>query len=178
YLWSTIIILVKRQMMLFDNAVVSRISFQSKLVALMIFILMAPVFFWPFMFLSFALSAALLCFIIVTQDFIDRKNLAVSVLIFFALAAFKNLQVASIQGALFFSVATSALIIIRADVMVRSFNYLKIILACFIVFGAIVWFVHFFSGNSSMLLLGFVPDEYVLNQLKVESGDRYAVYPF
>ena len=164
--------------MLFDNAVVSRISFQSKLVALMIFILMAPVFFWPFMFLSFALSAALLCFIIVTQDFIDRKNLAVSVLVFFALAAFKNLQGASIQGALFFSVATSALIVIRPGVMVRSFHYLKMILACFIVLGAIVWFVHFLSNNSSLLLLGFVPDEYVLNQLKVESGDRYAVYPF
>jgi|TARA_Y100001933_G_scaffold99497_1_gene99893 hypothetical protein len=165
-------------MMLFDNAVVSRISFQSKLVALMIFVLMAPVFLWPFMFLSFALSAALVCFIIATQNFLDRKSLAVSVLVFAALAAFKNLQGASIQGALFFSVATSALILIRAGVMVRSFHYLKMILACFIVLGAIVWFVHFLSSNSSLLLLGFVPDEYVLNQLKVESGDRYAVYPF
>lgn len=151
---------------------------QGLIFSLAIFLLMKPVFVWPMLHISMVISGLLLLLALLIQGKIALKNLALTAFIFISLAVYKTLEGASPAGIIFFSFTASIIVLIHEDALLKAFFYIKKVLAIFIVLGGGLWIVHTALGDANFFLMGYLPENYILNELKVQAGHKYALYPF
>jgi hypothetical protein len=151
---------------------------QGSIVSFVIFVLMKPIFVWPILYASMVISSLLLLLALFLQGKLARTNLALAVLLFILLAGYKALEGASAAGMVFFAFTASVILLVDESALLKSFSYLKKILATFIIFGSGLWVIHTVLGDLSLFLIGYIPESYILNELKVQAGHQYAIYPF
>ena len=164
--------------MISRNLVLSEASIQAYILAFAIFLLMKPVFIWPFLIVATMLAGAALFLSIFLQKRVFRKNILLAILVFSMLVFYKFLQGASAFGIIFFAVSSSLIVLIDESVLFKSFLHIKRLLAVIIFMGGGLWVLHLLTGDSSLFFIGYLPDQYILSESKVEAGSQYALYPF
>lgn len=140
-------------------------------------ILFTPVNIWSILLPVYGFFILIAYLIVFYNNTLKAKDFKFSILIFIVLFTYKTLQDASLFGALFFSLAPLSFILIGECRVLKSFVFFKKIFSIIILIGSLTWAIHVVTGDNSLFFLGYIPDEHVLNQLKVLSGFQYAEYP-
>lgn len=114
--------------------------------------------------------------------FIDRyhslKKIAAGLFLASMIFLYSMLYGMSAFGACYVALFSLLISVVSKDVLLKAFSLFKYFFVCCMVPGLILWFLHNVLLDKSFLFMGYVDDEYVPNQLKVEAGFRYATYPF
>jgi len=157
-------------------------SYQSKnvhllLIASIAFISTRPVIFWGYYRLAFAILAVFLVFSFIITKKLQFSRFLFSVFIFSLVGFYSFISGASFFWGFLLSFYTFVMMLLSEDERVVTFSYFRNFFFISLIPGLVLWFLHHLSGDASLLSMGFVPDGIVPNQLKVENGERYALYP-
>lgn len=84
----------------------------------------------------------------------------------------------SVFGALYISLFTLLISLVRRDVLLDSYSLFKGFFVFSMVPALLLWFFHNVFFDKYFMFMGYVDDALVPNQLKIEAGQKYVLYPF
>lgn len=149
------------------------------LITAIAFISTRPVIVWGNYKPAFAFLAVILVFTFIgTTKKLQLTRLLFGVFIFSLVGAYSYISGTSFFWGFLLSFYIFVLLILSKDERVITFKYFRNIVVISLIPGLILWFLHHLTGDSTLFSLGLVPDGIVPNQLKIENGERYALFPF
>lgn len=91
---------------------------------------------------------------------------------------YSSLYGMSFFGALYVSLFVLLIIMVRRDVLFKSYLLFKYFFVFSMIPAFLLWVLHNIFFGNGLMFMGYVDDALVPNQLKVEAGQRYVIYPF
>ena len=157
---------------------VSKLDIYFFLIAIFAVIGLNPYYIWGTLQLFYTISLALL----ILSSFyfkviFSNRKFSLSPIIFILVFYFSFSNGASVLGATGISAGIAFIFSIKNNYLVSIFYRFKQIYAFILIPGLILWVLHQFLGND-FLYLGKFDESAIPNQLKVDAGQGYALYPF
>ena len=149
------------------------------LITFIAFISTRPVIFWEYYKPVFAFLAVILVFSFIgTTKKLQFSRFLFGISIFSLVGVYSFISGTSFFWGFLLSFYVLVLLFISNDERVITFNYFRNIVAISLIPGLFLWFLHHLTGDATLFSMGLVPDGIVPNQMKIENGERYALYPF
>jgi hypothetical protein len=128
-------------------------------------------------FFYFAALALVVFSLLVSFKVVDSERLIVFPLVFFLVFSYMLMLGASLLGSAAFAFTLALMCILKEIVLSDIFLKFKSIYAVVVFPGVFLWLVHHFV-SSDLFYIGQVSPGVIPNQMKVEMGQGYAIYPF